>query len=67
MQLSQDIKYEIRRTYRTLDQIQKEIVSAGAMAAMCAEKGQIAGVVYWQSCATFLRELAQEKLRVDRP
>lgn len=67
MLLSLEEKQDLALRYRTMDQIQREIVSCGALAGMCAEKGQIAGVLYWQSCATHLRALAAAKTQSITP
>lgn len=58
MLLSDEARREMTACYRTPAQIQREIVNCGSMAALCAEKGQLAGLLYWQACADYLRTLA---------
>lgn len=61
MRLTEDDRRELERRYRTPQDIKRGIVTCEALAATCVDRKQLLGVIYWQGCAAFLRNLAQQR------
>lgn len=61
MRLADDDRRELERRYRTPQEIEHGIITCEVPAATCVDRKQLLGVIYWQGCAAFPRDLARRR------
>ena len=61
MRLADDDRRELERRYLMPQEIEHGFITCEVPAATCVDRKQLLGVIYWQGCAAFPRDLARRR------